>query len=110
MVDEVTIRFVRNVREVSFDEIQPEAIQRTKIAILDIIAVSLAAFNSEISTKVRATVGAWGGRQDSRIFFTQSRLPAHNAALVNATISRALDYPRRWRWSIATPHFPERIC
>jgi 2-methylcitrate dehydratase PrpD len=92
MADEVTIRFVRNVRDVSFEKIQPEAIQRTKIAILDIIAVSLAAFNTEISTKVRAAVGAWGGRQDSRIFFTQTRLPAHNAAMVNATISRALDF------------------
>jgi 2-methylcitrate dehydratase PrpD len=92
MADEVTIRFVRNVRETSFEKIQPEAIQRAKIAILDIIAVSLAAFNTEISTKVRAAVGAWGGRQDSRIFFTQTRLPAHNAAMVNATISRALDF------------------
>ena len=92
MADDVTIRFVRNVREISFEKIQPEAIQRTKIAILDIIAVSLAAFDSDISTKIRAVVGGWGGRQDSRVFYTQSRLPAHNAALVNSTISRVLDF------------------
>jgi 2-methylcitrate dehydratase PrpD len=92
MADEVTIKFVRNVRGTEFGAIQPEAIQRTKIAILDIIAVSLAAFGSEISTKVRALVGAWGGRPDSRIFFTQERVPAHNAGLVNATMSRVLDF------------------
>jgi 2-methylcitrate dehydratase PrpD len=92
MADNITIKFVRNVRDTPFEVIQPEAIQRAKIAILDIIAVSLAAFASEISTKVRATVGTWGGRPDSRIFFTHERLPAHDAALVNATMSRVLDF------------------
>jgi 2-methylcitrate dehydratase PrpD len=92
MTDDITIKFVRNVRDTPFERIQPEAIQRAKISILDIIAVSLGAFASEISTKVRAAVGTWGGRPDSRIFFTQERLPAHNAALVNATMSRVLDF------------------
>src|SRR5262249_33378725 len=92
MADDITIKFVRNVRDTPFGKIQPEAVQRAKIAILDIIAVSLAAFAGEISTKVRAKVGSWGGSPDSRIFFSQERLPAHNAALVNATMSRALDF------------------
>lgn len=92
MSDDVTIRFVRNVRDTSFDAIQPEAILRTKIAILDIIAVALAGFGSEISANVRAVAGRWGGTPESRVFFTNDRLPAHNAALVNATISRVLDF------------------
>jgi 2-methylcitrate dehydratase PrpD len=92
MADEVTIKFVRNVRDTPFEAIQSEAIQRTKIAILDIVAVSLAGFADDISTKVRAVVGGWGGRPDSRVFFTHERLPAHHAAMVNATMSRVLDF------------------
>lgn len=92
MTDDVTIKFVRNIRETKYEAIQSEAIQRAKIAILDIIAVSLAGFGDEISTKVRAVVGGWGGRPDSRVFFTHERLPAHNAAMVNATMSRVLDF------------------
>jgi 2-methylcitrate dehydratase PrpD len=91
-MDDVTLKFIRNMRETTFDAIQPEAIARTKIAILDIIAVSLAGFHHEISTKVRATVGGWGGRPDSRVFYTYERLPAHHAAFVNATMSRVLDF------------------
>ena len=114
MADDITIKFVRNVRDTPFEVIQPEAIQRAKIAILDIIAVSLAAFESEISTKVRATVGSWGGRPDSRIFFTHERLPAHNAALVNATMSRVLDFDDTFRtcseWCACQRRVARRTC
>jgi 2-methylcitrate dehydratase PrpD len=92
MTTDTTLRFVKHIRETKFEDIQPEAVARAKLAVLDIIAVSLAAAGSDIASKARAVAGAWGGREESRVFFFGDRMPAHNAAFVNAIMTRVLDF------------------
>lgn len=92
MTIDTTLRFVKHIRETKFENIQPEAVARAKLAVLDIIAVSLAAAGSDIASKARAVANAWGGREESRVFFFGNKLPAHNAAFVNAVTSRVLDF------------------
>jgi 2-methylcitrate dehydratase PrpD len=92
MTTDTTLRFVKHIRETNFESIQPEAVARAKLAVLDIIAVSLAGADTDIASKARAVAGAWGGREESRVFFFGNRMPAHNAAFVNAIMSRVLDF------------------
>ena len=58
-----------------FEDIQPEAVARAKLAVLDIIAVSLGCCRQRIASKARAVAGAWGGREESRVFSLATRCP-----------------------------------
>ena len=92
MSDLVTQRLVEHLSRTKFEALQEEAITRAQLAILDIIAVALAGSTSPIVKKARAVIRASGGRPDSRVLVFGERLPAHNAAFVNAVMSRALDF------------------
>jgi 2-methylcitrate dehydratase PrpD len=92
MTTDTTLRFVKHIRETRFENIQPAAVARAKLAVLDIIAVALGGAGSDIASKARAVACGWGGREESRLFFFGNKIPAHNAAFVNAITSRALDF------------------
>jgi 2-methylcitrate dehydratase PrpD len=92
MTADTTLQFVRHVRETKFEDIQPAAIVRAKLAVLDIIAVSLVGAGTDIATKARGVAAAWGGKEESRVFFFGNKIPAHNAAFVNAIMSRVMDF------------------
>jgi 2-methylcitrate dehydratase PrpD len=91
-MDDLTPKIINHIRNVPFEAFDAASIDRAKIALLDIIAVAAAGFGNEITSKVRSCIGGFGGRDDSRIFFFPERLPSANAALVNATMSRVLDF------------------
>lgn len=92
MTTDTTLRFVKHIRETRFENIQPAAVARAKLAVLDIIAVALGGAGSDIASKARVVACGWGGREESRLFFFGNKIPAHNAAFVNAITSRALDF------------------
>jgi 2-methylcitrate dehydratase PrpD len=67
MIKDTTLQFVKHIRGVKFEDIQPEAVARAKLAVLDIVAVSLGAAGSDIASRARmvAALGADGKRAGS---------------------------------------------
>jgi 2-methylcitrate dehydratase PrpD len=92
MTGDVTPRFVQHVVQTRYEDIQEEAIWRAKVAVLDIIAVAIGASASHITAKTRKAISASRGNPESRVLVFGERLPAANAAFVNAVMSRVLDF------------------
>lgn len=92
MDPETTQKLTTHVHQTRFDDISDDAIARAQLAVLDILAVAIAGSASKIVENTRKVVGDWGGRTDSRVLVFGERLPAHNAAFVNAVMARVLDF------------------
>jgi 2-methylcitrate dehydratase PrpD len=89
---EITERLATHIYQTRFEDIPHDAIARAQLAILDVIAVAIAASGSDIVEKTRRVATGWAGRPDSRVLVFGDRLPAHHAAFVNAVMARVLDF------------------
>lgn len=74
-----------------FDDLPESVVTRTRVAILDTLAALVAGHRGETVPELAGLVTHWGGRPESTLAFTGSRVPAPLAALVNGTMARALD-------------------
>jgi len=57
-----------------------------------LIGAILGGSRAEGVREIAELVRKWGGMKESSIFLYSSKVPAHEAVLVNATMARALDF------------------
>lgn len=87
----VTSRLLDFVCEFNFEDHTQQAIDAAKKNILNIFGISLAGSSAPAAKKVASLVMQWGGSEDSIIIAHSCKVPAHEAALANATMARALN-------------------
>jgi len=83
---------VSYVSSVGYDDLPPQVIMATKKSIIDVLGVSIAGSGTPVVENISSAVSEWGGRPESAIFFSGTRVPAHHAVLVNSTMARSLDF------------------
>jgi len=73
---------------------QPDegALQVMRLSLLDWAAVGIAGQDEPVSVLLREQAEAEGGAEEAAIFGSAARVPGRMAALVNGTVSHALDY------------------
>lgn len=76
----------------TYDDLPPEVTLASKKSIMDTLGVSLAGSSASGVKEIASLVKEWGGKPESTVFLYQAMVPAHEAALVNATMARALDF------------------
>ena len=64
---------------------------RAKLVVLDTLGAALAAVEADGVRELRGVVRRWGGAPEAGLIGADDRLPAPMAALVNATMARALE-------------------
>lgn len=64
---------------------------RTRLLVLDTVGAALAAVDADGVTQLRSVVNDWGGVPEAGIIGTGERTSAPHAAMVNATMARALE-------------------
>jgi len=70
----------------------PEASRRVAARLtLDTIGAAIAAHDAAGLPGIRRVIEGWGGRPDATVIGTGARVPAHNAALVNSALARAME-------------------
>jgi 2-methylcitrate dehydratase PrpD len=74
-----------------FNDLPATTVERTKLVILDTLGAALAATDAEGCRELHGLVTRWGGAAESGLIGHPERVPAHNAALLNATLARALE-------------------
>jgi 2-methylcitrate dehydratase PrpD len=84
-------RIASHAHGLRFDDLPASTILRTKLLVLDTLGAALAATSAAGCAELRNLVVGWGGRPEARLVGSQPRVPAHNAALANATLARALE-------------------
>jgi len=89
-------RLVKNVIETDYKDLPIDAINITKLAILDTIGCMLAGFSAPGCLSLREQVLEWGGKKESTIIVYGDKVPCPNAAFVNSTMARALDFDTTW--------------
>ena len=89
-------RLVKNVIKTDYKDLPEDTIKITKLAILDTIGCMMAGFEAPGCFPLREQVLEWGGKKESTIMIYGDRVPCPNAAFVNSTMARALDFDTTW--------------
>jgi 2-methylcitrate dehydratase PrpD len=75
-----------------FSDLPPDVVASTKLRVLDVLGLALAAVPLPTGKSVRAAALAMGKGDDARIIGTGDRVAAMQAALANGTMAQALEY------------------
>ncbi len=89
---DATRLFVANFRDVRYEDLPPEVVKVTKDQVLDFFGVALGGSSEAGVAEMRDMVLEWGGAPQSSILRWGDRVPAPNAAQVNATMAHSLDF------------------
>ena len=85
-------KLAKNVVVTSYKDIPSEAIEIEKANVLDIIGCLVAGATAPGCSAVMELVREMGGKEESTIMMYGGKVPSENAALVNATMARAIDF------------------
>jgi 2-methylcitrate dehydratase PrpD len=82
---------VEHAAALHFADLPVSTVERTKLVLLDTVGAALAAVGAEGAEAVERLVRRWHGEPEAGIIGYTTRGPARDAALVNATLARALE-------------------
>lgn len=80
---DITARLVEHVVSTRFDRLAPEAIEATRIFVLDSLGVALSGTRVPMVATLKETAALWGRGDAARIWGSGERVPAQTAAFVN---------------------------
>ncbi|MDA8235056.1 MAG: MmgE/PrpD family protein [Clostridia bacterium] len=89
---DATYLFAKNFAGINYQDLPADVIEATKLQVLDFLGVALAGVSKDGVTEITELAVEWGGAPQSSIFSWGQKIPAPNAAQVNATMAHALDY------------------
>jgi len=83
------IRYITSAR---YEDLPNDVILTAKRLIMNTFGAILCGSGAEGVKEIAGLVKNWGGEEKSTIFLYSSKVPAHEAVFVNATMARALDF------------------
>lgn len=89
---DATFHFVRNFLSVQYEDIPAPVVEITKNEILDTLGVAVAGLPQPGPKELVEMTKGWGGNEESSMIGCKAKVPAPNAAQVNATMVHARDY------------------
>ncbi|MBN2041751.1 MAG: MmgE/PrpD family protein [Spirochaetes bacterium] len=84
--------FARNFLNVKYEDLPQKVVDETKKQVLDLIAVAVGGYGQAGAKEVREMTLEWGGAEQATIFISGKKVPAPNAAQVNASMAHSLDF------------------
>ncbi len=91
-MDNVMKVITKHILETKYENLPAEVVKIIKTLFIDTIAVTIAGSSADGSEKFVNLIEDWGGKQESTILVYGKKVPIYNAALVNSTMARALDF------------------
>jgi 2-methylcitrate dehydratase PrpD len=92
MTDDAAWPLARHVCRTGYADLPASAVQSARRDILDTFGCMLGGSGSPGIDELCAVIGHWAGREESRVLLRETRLPAPQAALLNASMGHALDF------------------
>ncbi|MDN5347699.1 MAG: hypothetical protein PWP65_1263 [Clostridia bacterium] len=102
-VGEIIAKYVSSLDLAS---IPAEVIEKTKMCLLDTLSVAVAGSQSKEARIVQSVVSRLGGAPEATVINSETRLPAPNAALINATMAHSLELDDTDRYTYYHPGAP----
>lgn len=84
--------FSENLIKVDFASLPQETVDRAKWRILDAIGCLMAGTHGPGCREVADLIFEWGGAPQATVITHGTRVPAHNAAMVNSLMTRSYDF------------------
>jgi 2-methylcitrate dehydratase PrpD len=92
MTDDAARPLARHVCRTGYADLPASAVESARRDILDTFGCMLGGSGSPGIDELFAVLSRWGGREESRVLLRGARLPAPQAALLNASMGHALDF------------------
>jgi 2-methylcitrate dehydratase PrpD len=92
MTDDAAWVLARHVCGTGYADLPASAVASARRDILDTFGCMLGGSGSPGIDELFAVIARWGGREESRVLLRGTRLPAPQAALLNASMGHALDF------------------
>ncbi|KYH31764.1 MmgE/PrpD family protein [Neomoorella mulderi] len=94
------------VYSVNLDAIPKEVVEKTKACLLDTLCVAVAGSQSKEALIVQKVVSRLGGIPEATVINSHVKLPAPNAALINATMAHSIELDDTDRFTYFHPGAP----
>ncbi|MBI2224008.1 MAG: MmgE/PrpD family protein, partial [Betaproteobacteria bacterium] len=78
------------ISETKFEDLPKDSIDIITNVIFTVLGTTIAGATAEGCEALVDQVKEWGGKEEATILMHGGKFPAHNAALVNSTMARAL--------------------
>lgn len=93
MSKQPTVLLAEHVHGLEWQALPPEVVEAAKLRVLDYLASAMAGYrlNRRFSDTVTRMYEEMGGAKESRVLFSDLRLPAPNAAFLNAAYGHGAD-------------------
>ena len=92
MTDDPAWPLAQHVCRTGYADLPASAIQSSRRDILDTFGCMLGGSGSPGIDELFTVIARWGGLEQSRVLLRGTRLPAPQAALLNASMGHALDF------------------
>jgi 2-methylcitrate dehydratase PrpD len=100
---DATYLFARNFINTRYEDLPEGMVEATKKEILDLLGVAVGGSSEPGVKELLEIVTDWGGKEESSIIGCTQKVPAPNAAQVNATMAHALDFDDVHEYAIMHP-------
>ncbi len=88
----VVEEIVRNIVATRFETFSTEKIEDAKNRFIDIIGCAIGGVNAPGNSMVLDLLRGWGGNKEATVLIHGDKLPASNAVMMNAVMTRSFDY------------------
>src|SRR5690606_37256124 len=93
---DVSESLIDHVIGLTYEQIPEDVVLAAKLAMLDTLGCMVAGANAPGCYELRGLVADWGGVAQGTVVGADRKAPCANAAFVNATAARALDFDPVW--------------
>lgn len=88
----LTETFIEHALSVSFEDFSPEVLERAHQRLADALGNIAAGTRAQGMDALVRLVSGWGGTPEATVLAGGAKIPAHNAAMVNAALMRSFDF------------------
>jgi 2-methylcitrate dehydratase PrpD len=92
MTDDAAWQLAQHICRTQYADLPETAVESARRDVLDTFGCMLGGSGAPGIDELCAVIGRWGGREESRVLLRGIRLPAPQAALLNASMGHALDF------------------
>jgi 2-methylcitrate dehydratase PrpD len=92
MTDDAAWQLAQHICRTQYADLPEIVVESARCNVLDTLGCMLGGSRTPGIDELCAVIGRWGGREESRVLLRGMRLPAPQAALLNASMGHALDF------------------
>src|SRR6516165_6245671 len=92
MTNDAAWPLAQHICHTGYDDLPSITVESARRDILDTLGCMLGGSGAPGIDELCTVIGRWGGREESRVLLRGVRLPAPQAALLNASMGHALDF------------------